>query len=107
MIWSVSTFSAASGRSLDVNDLMGCMGPLIIPSRVRDLPLDCARGCGERRGKERSRAFTLPAFKVAVAGADRVLARADGVAVHGETHGAASFAPLRARRFENLVQPFL
>ena len=57
-------------------------------------------------GQEGTSAFALPAFKVAVAGADRILAGLDFVAVHGNAHAAASFPPFCAGFAEDAVQAF-
>jgi hypothetical protein len=49
---------------------------------------------------------TLAAFKVAVAGGGTAFAGFQTVGVHGQAHGAARFAPLKARGGENVVQTF-
>src|SRR5664279_634838 len=61
-------------------------------------------GGGERRGEERSSALALPSLEVAVRGADAVLAGLELIAVHGDAHRAARFAPLGAGRAEDLVE---
>ncbi len=57
-------------------------------------------------GEEGAPALALAAFKVAVAGADGVLPRFELVAVHGDAHRAAGFAPLCAGFLENPVEAF-
>src|SRR5690348_13846077 len=74
-------------------------------ARVGDLAGDRRGGRRQRAGQERAAARALPAFEVAVAGADRVLARLDLVTVHGDAHRAPRLAPLRARLEEDAVEP--
>ncbi len=47
----------------------------------------------------------LAAFEVAVAGADRVLALADQIAVHADAHRAARLAPLGTGIGEDPIEP--
>src|SRR5436305_1345134 len=72
--------------------------------RVRHLAADRRGGRRQRAGEERSATLALAALEVAVAGAHRVLARAELVAVHRDAHRAAGLAPLGARRAKDLVQ---
>ena len=51
-------------------------------------------------------ARALAAFEVPVAGAHRVAAGLEAVAVHGDAHRAAGLAPLRARVAEHAVEAF-
>src|SRR4051812_20390826 len=51
---------------------------------------------GGGRGQERAAALALTTLEVTVGGADRVLAGRELVAVHGDAHGAAGFAPFGA-----------
>src|SRR5207237_292117 len=51
-------------------------------------------------------AASLAAFEIAIAGAHAVLAAPDHIAVHAEAHGAARFAPLRARFEEHPIEAF-
>ena len=73
-------------------------------ARIGDDAGDRAGGGGQRRGEERPAALALAALEVAVAGADRVLARLQLVAVHRDAHRAAGLAPLGAGRLEDLGQ---
>src|SRR5258708_4425231 len=57
---------------------------------------------GERTDQQSSRPHALAALEVAIAGADRILAGGDGVAVHPQAHRAAGLAPIRAGRLENV-----
>ena len=68
-------------------------------------PAHRGRGGGERAGEERAPAGALPSLEVAVAGADRVLAALQPVAVHRDAHRAAGLAPLGARLAEHAVEP--
>src|SRR4051794_17119781 len=112
MIWSVSTFSAGSGITRLLKLLNGSAmfslpsGARGDGSRIGDDAVE--RGCGrrQRRGEERSRALALATLEVAIARADDVLARRALVAVHGDAHAAAGFAPLGACRAEDLVEAF-
>ena len=110
MIWSVSI--SLTGRTTTrevkvVNGSMVCLHSTYSNgARIGDLAGDGGGGGGERAGQEGAPAFALAAFEVAVAGADRVLAGLELVAVHGDAHAAARFAPFGAGFFEDLVQTF-
>src|SRR5260221_5577548 len=69
---------------------------------VGNSALHGARGRGERTDQQSSRPHTLAALEVAIAGADRILAGGDGVAVHPQAHRAAGLAPIRPGRLENV-----
>ena len=73
---------------------------------VGDLAGDGGRGGRQRRDQERAAALALPSFEVAVAGADGVLAGLELIAVHGDAHRAAGFAPLGAGVAEDVVETF-
>src|SRR5258707_1092164 len=116
MIWSVSTFSAGSGITFEVKVVKGsAMLPIVLPTadggedfdpgqgpRVADDPGDGRRGGGKGRSQECPPAAALAPLEVPVRRADRVLAGRQLVAVHGDAHGAARLAPLRAGRAEDL-----
>ena len=61
------------------------------------------RGSGSRQGagQQRPAAFALPAFKITVAGADGILPGFNLVAIHGDAHAAARFAPFGAGFLED------
>jgi hypothetical protein len=65
---------------------------------------DCRGSRGQRAGQEGASTLTLASFKVTVAGGDRVLAGFDLIAVHGDTHTAAWFAPFGTGFFEDDIQ---
>ena len=75
-------------------------------ARVGDDAGNGGGGGGKRAGQEGAAALALPAFEVAVAGADGILARLKLVAVHGDAHAAAGLAPFGAGFREDLVQTF-
>ncbi len=75
MIWSVSTFSAESRTACEVRVVKLAMSIQRQSPDVGDFAGDGGRGGGERRGEEGAAALALATFEVAVAGADRVLAR--------------------------------
>ena len=72
---------------------------------VGDLAGDGRCGRGERTGEEGAATFALPALKVAVAGADGILARLELVAIHGDAHGTTCFAPFCPGLTEDLSKP--
>src|SRR3954468_22511474 len=74
-------------------------------ARVRDLSRDSRGGRRERAGQKGAAARALPTLEVAVAGADRVLAGLDLIAVHGDAHRATGLTPLGARVQEDPIQP--
>src|SRR5262245_37860066 len=92
-----SSASADRGHGLDAGQATG----------VGDDPSDGGRSSGQRRGEERSAALALATLEVAVAGADRVLARRQLVAVHRDAHRAAGLAPLGTGVLEDLGEALL
>src|SRR5262249_12303635 len=76
------------------------------PARIGHTALDSAGGRSQRRCQQRPRSFSLTAFEISIAGADRYFARRNGVAVHRDAHAATGFAPLCAGFLENAVEAF-
>src|ERR1700730_15840602 len=73
-------------------------------TRVRDAAFDRTGGGRQRTDQQRSRSFSLTTFKIAIAGADRIMPGGDCVAIHAQTHRAAGLAPVSACRLESLCQ---
>src|ERR1035438_7988336 len=68
----------------------------------------CDGCCCGHLGTDQMRASTaaLAAFEVAVAGGGTALAGRKNVGVHGQAHGAARLAPVKAGFYEDAVQSF-
>mmetsp|Transcript_28905 Transcript_28905/g.51672 ORF Transcript_28905/g.51672 Transcript_28905/m.51672 type:complete len:597 (-) Transcript_28905:259-2049(-) len=66
-------------------------------------------GGGGHRGAHQmgAPAVTLAALEISIGGGGAALAGEQFVGVHGEAHGAAGLAPVKARLDQNLVQPLL
>jgi len=80
------------------------VAPVLLP-HIRDRALDRRRRGHGRAGEMGARAGTLPADEVAVGRRDAALARRHALAVGGDTHRAAGFAPFEARVLEDAVEP--
>src|SRR5690554_3720400 len=110
MIWSVSMSSNGSTTVLErivrIGSISNLLGSAEQLARVRDGAFHRGRRGGDRAREDRARAGALPALEVAVARADRKLARRHDVAVHADAHRAARLAPFAARRADDLVEPF-
>ena len=52
-------------------------------------------------------ASPLTPFEVSIAGRSTAFSRLKHVSIHGQAHAATGFAPLKARLFEQAVEPFL
>jgi hypothetical protein len=48
----------------------------------------------------------LASFEIAIAGGDGELAGFEAIAIHGNTHRASGFSPLRTSHPEDFVEPF-
>src|SRR5579884_2980524 len=75
------------------------------PPDIGDHAGDGAGGGGEGAGEEGASALALPTFKVAIAGGDAVFAGLELIAVHGDAHRAAGFAPVCAGFAEHAIEP--
>src|SRR5262245_56415811 len=100
MIWSVSMSSFDSTTVFETICFTASMVRSLVLRRELARIDDRAsyRGCrsGDGARKHRARARALPAFEVAVAGADGELAGGHGVAIHADAHRAPGLAPLAA-----------
>src|SRR5687768_8728313 len=86
---------------------MGCMVGFSVGeefTRIGDLAADGRGGCGRRARQQRASTRALTAFKIAIAGAHRVLAAPRGIAIHADAHRASRFTPLGAGVGKNLVE---
>src|SRR5438270_1410978 len=112
MIWSVSMLAAGSTTVREVSVVKGSIvlprggWPLHQLARIGDPAAHRAGRGGEGAREEGACAASLAAFEIAIAGAHAVLAAPDHIAVHAEAHGAARFAPLRARFEEHPIEAF-
>ena len=73
---------------------------------ISDFSINCAGCSRERAGQEGPAPFALPAFEIAVAGADCILAWLQLVAVHGNAHAASGKTPFSASFLKHPVQSF-
>src|SRR6476660_1229380 len=86
------------------------MVPRLSPSRetphVGDGAGHCGCRSGEWTGEKCPTALPLTPLEVPITGAHRAFSRGELVAVHGDAHRAARFAPFGARFLEDAIQPF-
>ena len=99
MIWSVSILldgmhnGAVERTRTDGLHYSMSRGSVMRPRTA--LAAAVAGTCQQRAGTH-----ALPALEISIAGAERILAGGDRVAVHSEAHRAAGFAPVGAGRLE-------
>src|SRR5687767_15490983 len=80
--------------------------PVFPVADVREVTLDCGRGCHRRAHQVRAPAASLPAFEVAIARRGAALAFAEDVVVHAEAHRAARLAPFEAGLGKHAIEAF-
>src|SRR5690606_33865449 len=82
---------------------LNCLAEL---ADIYEMSGDCS-GCSHCWGHQMGAALeALAPLEVAVRGRSATLARLQAIVVHRKAHRAARFTPVKARRNEDLVQPF-
>src|SRR5215469_14590320 len=104
MIWSVSMLGSGSGTAVEVSLLMGSIGLCLPGADVGEVAGDGGGGGHLRADEVGASTAALASLEVAVGGRGAALAGLQDVGVHGEAHGAAGLAPLKAGGLEDGVE---
>src|SRR5688572_23093542 len=76
-------------------------------ARIGDLAGDGGGGGGSRAREQRACSASLAPFKIAIAGAERIVTALHQIAIHADAHRAARLAPFGTRLDEDLCEATL